>query len=219
MPLTKVIVVEDHPLFSKGLISLIISQPSYMVVGEANNLKSALDQVRNKRPHLVIVDLNLGNEDGIDVIKELKKEYSDIKILVLSMHDERCHAERVLLSGADGYIMKEEAGEKVIEAIKTVMSGKVYLSAAEKERLYSFAGNSSVTSDEKNTDPINLVRNLTDRQLQIFSLIGKGIGTTEIAAKLAISSKTVDAHKENIKNKIRCDSSQLRQLAIEWNKL
>jgi len=226
MPLIKVIIVEDHPLFSKGLSSLIISQPPYMVVGEARNFSDAMELARNKKPHLAIVDLNLGNENGMDVISGLKQVDSKIKILVLSMHDERYHAEQVLQAGAHGYIMKEAAGDKVIDAIKVVMSGEIYLSAAEKERLSSgtgkttgkTAGKTEVKTARENGDPFNLLRNLTDRQLQIFSLIGKGLGTAEIAAKLNLSSKTVDAHKENIKTKIHCDSSQLRQLAIEWNK-
>ena len=213
MSLTKVLIVEDHPLFSMGLISLIICQPSYMVVGEANNIRDALEQVRNKKPHLAIVDLNLGNENGMDLITELKKIAPQIKILVLSMYDERCHAEHVLQAGAHGYIMKDVAGDKIIDAIKTVMSGKIYLSDAEKERLYSFSCKANI----KNDDNFFLIRKLTDRQLQIFSLIGKGHGTADIAAKLNLSCKTVDAHKENIKSKILCDSSQLRQLAIEWN--
>jgi len=213
MPVIKVIIVEDHPLFSKGLISLVVSQSPYMVVGEAKNLSDALELARNKKPHLAIVDLNLGNENGMEVITGLKKLDQQMKILVLSMHDERYHAERVLQAGAHGYIMKEAAGEKVIDAIKTVMSGRIYLSTAEKERLYSYTGNAA----GKEKDPFVLLRNLTDRQLQIFSLIGKGLGTAEIAKKLCLSSKTVDAHKENIKKKILCDSSRLRQLAIEWN--
>ena len=214
MPVIKVIIVEDHPLFSKGLASLIISQHPYLVVGEAKNLCDAMELARVKKPHLAIVDLNLGNENGIDVISELKRSDPNIRILVLSMHDERYHAEQVLEAGAHGYIMKEAAGEKVIEAINTVMSGKVYLSTAEQFRHHS---NKSQTGD-KETDPFAMLRNLTDRQLQIFSLIGKGLGTAEIAKKLSLSNKTVDAHKENIKKKILCDSSGLRKLAIEWNK-
>ena len=220
MALIKVIIVEDHPLFSKGLSSLIISQSQYLVVGEAKSLSGAVELARTKKPHLAIVDLNLGKEDGMDVIAALKQIDGEIKILVLSMHDERSYSERALKAGANGYIMKEAAGDTVIDAMKTVMSGRIYLSTAEKERLYSFTGKKglspSVHGDE--TDPFSLLRNLTDRQLQIFSLIGKGLGTAEIAKKLSLSSKTVDAHKENIKNKLNCDSSQLRQLAIEWDK-
>ncbi|MDR2553439.1 MAG: response regulator transcription factor [Treponema sp.] len=214
MPVIKVIIVEDHPLFSKGLISLIIREPPYMVVGEAKTAGEALELARTKNPSLAIVDLNLGEEDGITVIRELKREFPCIKILVLSMHDERYHAKRVLEAGAQGYIMKEEAGDNVLDAIKTVMSGEIYLSSTERERLFSFVHQAS----RQNADSYTLLRKLTDRQLQIFSLIGKGLGTIEIANKLSLSGKTVDAHKEHIKTKLCCASAQeLRQLAIEWN--
>jgi DNA-binding NarL/FixJ family response regulator len=214
MPITRVIIVEDHPLFSKGLTSLIISQPPYLVVGEAKNLAAAMELARSKNPDLAIVDLNLGDEDGMMVIKALRQDHPHVKILVLSMHDERYYAERVLQAGAQGYIMKEEAGDKVLDAIKTVMSGQIYLSSTERERLYAFVHKAR----QQNTDSYTLLRKLTDRQLQIFSLIGKGLGTHEIAGKLSLSNKTVDAHKENIKTKLHCNSTQeLRQLAIEWH--
>ena len=219
MALTRVLIVEDHPLFSKGLVSLIISQPLYMVVGEARNLTEALELARTKNANLAIVDLNLGNEDGIAVIGELTKVFPAIKILVLSMHDERFYAERVLQAGAQGYIMKEEAGKQVLDAIRTVMAGGIYLSAAEQERLFSSGkgnGNKIMENNEK-SDPFVLQQTLTDRQLQIVSLIGKGLGTAEIAVKLSLSGKTVEAHKEHIKTKLHCDSSRLLQLAIEWN--
>ena len=214
MQMVKVIIVEDHPLFSKGLISLIICQPLYLVVGEASNKADAVELVKSKSPNLAIVDLNLGGEDGMDVIAALKKEDPKIRILVLSMHDERSYAERVLQAGAHGYIMKEEAGDKIIGAIKDVMSGKIYLSPAQRERLSPSRKKVKKDGD----DPYSLLHSLTDRQFQIFSLIGKGYGNAEIAAKLDLSSKTIDAHKENIKSKIRCGASQLRQFAIEWNK-
>ena len=214
MAVTRVIIVEDHPLFSKGLTSLVISQSPYLVVGEAKNLAAATEMARTKNPDLAIVDLNLGDEDGMAVIKALREDFPRLKILVLSMHDERYYAERVLQAGAQGYIMKAEAGEKVLDAIKTVMSGEIYLSSTERERLFAFAHQ----ANRQNADSYTLLRTLTDRQLQIFSLIGKGLGTIEIANKLSLSNKTVDAHKENIKNKLHCNTAQeLRQMAIEWH--
>ena len=217
MAITKVIIVEDHPLFSKGLTSLIISQAPYLVVGEARDIASAVELAKAKKPDLAIIDLNLGNEDGMTLIRQFRQDYPDIKILVLSMHDERYYVERVLQAGARGYIMKEEAGDKVIDAIKTVMSDKIYLSSTEQERLFTFLQREKEKQDTIDTYT-TLLRKLTDRQLQIFSLIGKGLGSIEIADKLSLSRKTVDAHKENIKDKLHCDSSQeLRQMAIEWN--
>jgi DNA-binding NarL/FixJ family response regulator len=214
MPLTTVMIVEDHPLFSKGLAALIASQPLYRVVGEAVNSAAALDMLREKKPALAIVDLNLGDEDGLDLIKDIKNHDPNVVVLVLSMHDERYYSERVLHAGARGYIMKDQAGSKVIDAIKTVMSGKVYLSETERERLFE-----SMTGDtvKEGKDWFASVRKLSDRQFQIFSLIGKGLGTVEISAKLNLSAKTIDTHKEHIKLKLHCNTSQeLRQLAIEW---
>jgi DNA-binding NarL/FixJ family response regulator len=183
-------------------------------VGEAKNALGAMELLKKKETDLAIVDLNLGDEDGLDLIKEMKVQYPHLVVLVLSMHNERYYAERALKAGAQGYIMKEEAGNKVIDAIKIVMSGKIYLSEAEQERLF---GNGPSENDPEMADQYGPVRKLSNRQLQIFSFIGKGLGTAEIAAKLNLSVKTVDAHKEHIKQKLHCGSSQeLRQFAIEW---
>lgn len=141
-------------------------------------------------------------------------EVPSLIILVLSMHDERYYAERVLKAGARGYIMKEEAGSQVIDAIKTVLTGKIWLSDAERQR----EEDNNISFDgKKETSAEDNISSLSDRQLQIFTLIGKGLGTVEIAAKLNLSTKTIDTHKEHIKIKLHCNTSQeLRQLAIEW---
>ena len=204
---TAVMIVEDHPLFSKGLASLIKTQIAYTIVGEAKNGAEAMELLRTKDPDLAVVDLNLGNEEGLELIKDMKIYKPALLVLVLSMHDERFYAERVIGLGANGYIMKDEAGNKVMDAIHTVLSGKTYISEAEQARLKSSGAvlTKSVAPDE-----------LSDRQFQIFSLIGKGLGTREIAAKLNLSAKTIDAHKEHIKQRLHCNSAQeLRQLAIE----
>jgi DNA-binding NarL/FixJ family response regulator len=165
MPLTRVLIVEDHPLFSKGLISLITSQPLYLIVGEASNASSAMELLGEKKADLAIVDLNLGDEDGLELIKAMKAQYPHLTILVLSMHNERYYAERALKAGARGYIMKEEAGNKVIDAIKTVMSGKVYLSEAEQERLF---GSRPGEPPAETSGRYGVIQNLSNRQLQIF---------------------------------------------------
>ena len=206
MPIVRVLIVDDHPIFSKGLSSLICSQPLYTVIGEAKNHREAMEIAEKQAPELAIVDLNLGNEDGLDVIKDIHVLYPKITILVLSMHDERYYAERAIKAGASGYIMKEEAGNSVLNAIKTVLSGKIWLSKTERER------------EADNIVGADNMAELSDRQLEIFSLIGSGLGTVEIAAKLHLSRKTIDSHKENIKMKLHCGTSQeLRQLAVSWN--
>ena len=212
---TAVMIVEDHPLFSRGLAQLIDAQSGFRVVGEAQNFEQALEILEKEKPELTVLDLNLGDEDGLELIKTLKSKDPEHVILVLSMHDERYYAERALRAGAKGYIMKEEAGDKVIDAIHTVMSGKIWLSEPERERLLDLSA--SGNSLTEGNDWFASIKKLSDRQLQIFTLIGKGLGTIEIATKLRLSPKTIDSHKEHIKLKLHCNSSQeLRQLAIEW---
>ena len=215
MPVTTVLIVEDHPIFSKGLAQLIAANSRYSVVGEARNGAEALSMLVSKSPSLVILDLNLGDEDGLSLIKDIKSRSPEAVILVLSMHEERYYAERSIRAGASGYIMKEEAGTRVLDAIETVMAGRVWLSDAERERLSLYASGSDAVAG--NAEWLASVGKLSDRQLQIFSLIGKGLGTVEIAAKLDLSTKTIDTHKEHIKLKLQCGTTQeLRQLAVEW---
>lgn len=206
MPQTSVLIVDDHPIFSKGLVSLLTSQPLFSIAGEAENSIDALEIIQTKRPDLAVVDLNLGDEDGLDFIKKVHALYPHVKILVLSMHDERYYASRAIKAGASGYIMKEEAGSSVLTAIRTVMSGKIYLSKKESVRRID-------TAAEKKDG----ISQLSDRQLQIFTFIGQGLGTVEIAARLGLSAKTIDTHKEHMKLKLHCETSQeLRQFAVEW---
>ncbi|MCQ2592566.1 MAG: response regulator transcription factor [Treponema sp.] len=211
-----VIIIDDHPLFSRGLSQLIETQKVYKVVGMAKDRMEALDLLNNVKPDLAIVDLNLGQEDGLELIKDILIIQPGTKVLVLSMHDERFYAERALKAGAKGYIMKEEAELQVINAIQTVMSGEIYLSENEKARIKELTKNETI---KESSEPFDLISTLSDRQLQIFTLIGKGVGTVEIASKLNLSIKTIDTHKENIKLKLHCGSSaELRKMAIEWTR-
>ena len=210
-----VLIIDDHPLFSRGLSQLIETQKEYKVVAMAQNRNEALDTIQKFSPNLAIVDLNLGQEDGLDLIKDILIYSPKTTVLVLSMHDERYYAERALKAGAKGYIMKAEAETQVINAIRTVMDGKIYLSEKEKARIEDFNSGKEMEGE----DTLSSVANLSDRQLQIFSLIGKGLGTVEIASKLNLSIKTIDTHKENIKVKLHCaTSAELRQMAIEWTR-
>lgn len=211
-----VMIIDDHPLFSRGLAQLIETQSSYKVNGMAKDRKEALGMLEKVKPNLAIVDLNLGQEDGLELIKDISVINPSTKVLVLSMHDERFYAERALKAGARGYIMKQEAESQVINAIQTVMEGKIYLSERELERIKDLSKNDKSIKREK-TEPYDTISLLSDRQLQIFTLIGKGLGTVDIASKLNLSIKTIDTHKENIKVKLHCSSSaELRQMAIEW---
>ena len=209
-----VLIIDDHPLFSRGLSQLIETQKDYKVTGIAKDHDEAMKMLNELSPDLAIVDLNLGQEDGLELIKDILAVKPQTKILVLSMHDERYYADRALKAGAKGYIMKEEAESNVSTAINTVMQGNIYLSEAEQKRHAELVQNKNVN---KTSEPIDLVSTLSDRQLQIFSLLGKGLGTVEIAEKLKLSIKTIDTHKENMKEKLNCESAtELRKMAIEW---
>ena len=211
-----VMIIDDHPLFSRGLAQLIETQSSYKVNGMAKDRNEALGMLEKVKPNLAIVDLNLGQEDGLELIKDISVINPSTKVLVLSMHDERFYAERALKAGARGYIMKQEAESQVINAIQTVMEGKIYLSERELERIKDLSKKEKKKKREKK-EPYDTISLLSDRQLQIFTLIGKGLGTVDIASKLNLSIKTIDTHKENIKVKLHCSSSaELRQMAIEW---
>ncbi|MBR5401099.1 MAG: response regulator transcription factor [Treponema sp.] len=209
-----VIIIDDHPLFSRGLAQLIETQEAFKVTGIAKNKAETVAMVTDQPPSLAIVDLNLGTEDGLDLIKDILSISPQTKILVISMHDERFYAERALKAGAKGYIMKEAAEANVTQAITTVINGGIYLSENEKNRLNEHAAEGNPNKDK---EPFDLISTLSDRQLQIFTLIGKGLGTVEIAGKLNLSIKTIDTHKENMKQKLHCNTSaELRQMAIEW---
>ena len=206
-----VFIIDDHPLFSRGLAQLIETQADFKVVGMAKDSTEALDFLKNTKPSLIILDLNLGQEDGLELIKKILDIKNTFKILVLSMHDERFYSERSIAAGARGYIMKEEAESQVINAINTVIAGNIYLSENERERI------SNKSKDKDTNDIASLISPLSDRQLQILTLIGKGLGTSDIAQMLDLSIKTIDSHKENMKTKLHCaNTAELRQLAIEW---
>ena len=165
-----VIIIDDHPLFSRGLSQLIETQKDYKVIGMAKDRNEALSLLDSTSPDLAIVDLNLGQEDGLELIKDILVIHPQTKILVLSMHDERFYAERALKAGAKGYIMKEEAETQVINAIKTVTGGDIYLSENEKNRLQELS-----EGKHDGNDRFDTISSLSDRQLQIFTLVGKGL--------------------------------------------
>lgn len=209
MPLLNtVLIVEDHPIFLKGLVHLLSSETGFSIVAEASNRNDALKAVDEKKPNIALVDLTLGDDNGLDLIKDIRFRSPNTRILVLSMHDERFYAERSLASGAHGYCMKEEATDHIVAALRTVASGKVWVSPRLAEKTQELRTKNGWLA---------LVHKLSDREFQVFTLIGKGLGTVEIASKLNLSAKTIDTHKENIKTKLACATSQdLRQYAIEW---
>lgn len=207
----KVLIVDDHPLVRRGLAELISKEPDLQVSGEAAGASEALGQLTSNRPNLVIIDLSLQEGSGLDLIKQIKAMDDGIKVLVSSMHDESLFAERSIRAGASGYIHKEEATEKVIEAIRYVLKGKVYLSEDMSERiLHQFAGIEELP-------PEGSISKLSNRELEVFELIGSGLSTRQIAEKLHRSIKTIETYRESIKQKLNLrTSNELIRHAVQW---
>lgn len=203
-------IVDDHPLVREGLAARISAQPDMEVCGEAADIESAMQLIVSESPSLVIVDLALRDGHGIDLIKRIVASGVPCKMLVVSAYDETLFAERVLRAGAQGYINKQELQGKVIEALRCVLRGERYLSTAMAQRLIAQAIGSRIPQGGTET--------LTDRELQIFQLIGRGKSTREIAHELSISVHTIDSHREHIRAKLDLHSgTELIQRAVQWH--
>jgi len=211
----KVLIVDNYPLYSFGLSIILEKDPRFEIIGTAENGADALKIAEKEKPNLVIMEMHLGKENGLELIPKLKAINPEVSILIISVHDERFYAERVLRLGARGYVLKTESAEGIMAAINTVLNNKVFLSEKERDRILQ-----AMTEESKPgvKDWITSIQLLSNRELQIFSFIAKGLGTIEIASILNLSTKTVDAHKEHIKIKLQCNNVQeLRQKAIEWS--
>lgn len=206
----RVFIVDDHPIMRQGLAQLIAHEAGLEVAGEASDAGAAITGVENTHPDLVIIDISLPGKNGLELIKDLRAAHKTTALLVHSMHDEGLYAERVLRAGAQGYIMKHEGGKKVMEAIRRVLAGEIHVSEAMSGKILEmFSGRRQPT-----TDP---VKALSDRQFEVFQMIGQGRGTRAIAADLNVSIKTVDAHRANIKSKLRLkDGNELVRYAVRW---
>ena len=205
------IVVDDHPVLRRGLTALIESEPDLAVQAAVSTRQALFEAMRERQPDLVIVDLSLGDDDGLDLVKEIKTRYPKIPSLVLSMYDEALYAERALSAGALGYVTKQQLDETVLAAIRRVLGGKVYMSDALQRRLAEqyVAGRTLETGSPMDT--------LSDRELQVFGLIGRGRTTRQIAGTMARSVKTIESHLEHIKNKLGVASAaELAQRATQW---
>jgi DNA-binding NarL/FixJ family response regulator len=207
--MTRILIVDDHPLVRTGLAQLISDCPDLEVCGEAGDMAEALRQIDALDPDLAIIDLSLAGGSGLDLIEHVKSRNRDLPMLVASMHDETLYAERVLAAGARGYINKQEAQERIIRAIRRVLGGKVYLSERMTERMLS----GMVDSNHEKRD----IDSLSNRELQVFELIGQGISTSHIASRLNLSTKTIETHQAHIKKKLGLGSAhELTQRAIRW---
>jgi DNA-binding NarL/FixJ family response regulator len=206
-----VLVVDDHPFMRAGIAQLIERQPDLRVCGEAGNPAEALQALAKARPDLILTDLTMPGRSGLEFIKDLRAAHAEAAVLVISMHDEVVYAERALRAGARGYIMKEAGGENLLAAIRQVLRGEIYVSPRMSARILE---GFSATRPRGSSSPIE---KLTDREFEVFQLIGHGKSTREIALQLHLSTKTVDVHRSNIKAKLELgDVTALIRHAVRW---
>ncbi len=210
----RIILVEDHPIVRQGLAQLINHQPGLTVVGEAESAAKALELVRALKPDLVCLDVSLPKTNGLELIKQLKSEKPQLAMLVISMHDESLYAERALRAGARGYVMKKEPSEKMVLAINRVLKGEIYVSDRMKQKMLQHLVSNQIP--EENSSPLD---HLSDRELEVFQLLGNGFATRQIAEQLNLSIKTIESYRENLKLKLSVKSgAELIQHAIQWMK-
>jgi DNA-binding NarL/FixJ family response regulator len=206
-----VFIVDDHPLLRQGLSLLINQQQDLEVCGWAEDAETALRAIANNRPGVMIVDISLNGTDGLDLLKTVRSFDGALPVLILSMHDESVYAERALRAGANGYIMKQQATEEVLAAVRRILSGGVYLSDGMSNRmLQQYVGGAPATASSR-------ISNLSDRELEVFCLVGEGRATREIADQLHLSIKTIETYQAHIKEKLVLRSGrELIQQAIQW---
>lgn len=207
----RILLVDDHPFMRAGLAQLIDRQPDMMVGSEAGNPVEAFQQLARTPPDLVLTDLTMPGRSGLEFIKDLRAAHADVAILVISMHDEGVYAERVLRAGARGYIMKEAGGENLLAAIRQVLRGEVYVSPRMSARILN------ALSSGRPRGSHSPIEQLTDREFEVFQLIGQGRSTRDIATQLHLSPKTVDVHRSHIKEKLALrDTTALIRHAVRW---
>ncbi len=204
-----VVIVEDHPMFRERLAELINREPDLEVCGEADNIRDGFDLITRGGAEVAIVDITLQGSSGLELLKNLKAAGTGVPVLVLSMHDETLYAERVLRAGAKGYITKSEASAKVMTALRQVLAGEIYLSAKMATRMLGqIAGGAEAATG---------LDRLTDRELEVFQLIGRGLATREISEALHLGAATVETYRARIKDKLQLENgARLQQAAVQW---
>lgn len=207
----RILHVDDHPMIRSGLAQMINQQSDLVICGEASDAREAMNCIASLKPDLAVVDISMEGKSGLELIKDMQSMHPDLPVLVLSMHDESLYAERALRAGARGYVMKKSGGDVVLHAIRHVLLGKTYVSEPMSAQIVNrFAG----TRTMKHSSPIEM---LTDREFEVFKLIGEGCTTREVGTRLHISSKTVDVYRQQLKKKLALSSStSLIQHAVRW---
>jgi DNA-binding NarL/FixJ family response regulator len=210
----RVLLVDDHPIVRQGVQLLVDSEEGMRVCGTAESPTGALEQIKATKPTIAVVDLSLKDGNGLDLIKDIKIRYPKVAVLVLSMRDDSFYAERALRAGAMGYITKEEATDRIVEGIRRVLAGEVYLTDSLSAQLLGRMVDKNASLET------SLIDELTDRELQVFDMIGQGMATREIAENLKLSVKTVESHREHIKNKLNLtNATELLKRALQWSQL
>ena len=205
----RILLVDDHPIVRQGLRMLVSQESDMRVCGEAASASEALTAMSKTQPNVAIVDLSLKGSSGLELIKDVRIRFPEVLLLVLSMRDEAFYAERALRAGARGYITKEEGTERLIEGIRTLLVGQIYVSERLAARLISKYVDGGSTGSP--------VQRLTDRELEVFELIGQGMTTRQVAENLHLSVKTIESHREHIKTKLKLDNAtELLKNAIQW---
>lgn len=208
---TRILIVDDHPIVREGLNSLLSKQSDFEICGEADDVPHALRLVAATKPHVVTIDISLNGGSGLELIRRITESDRSIKLVACSLYDETLYAERALNAGALGYVNKHEATRTIVKAIRHVLDGKVYLSDRMSERL----AQRLIGKRGKVERPT--VETLTDRELQVFQMIGNGLTTPEIARKLHLGIKTVETHRRRIKDKLKLkNTAQLARDAAQW---
>ena len=211
---SRVLLVDDHPLLRQGITELVNGESNLEICGEAGNIQDAFTLAGQLTPDLIIIDVSLSGNNGIELMKNLSSKYPSISLLAYSMHDETIYAERALRAGARGYVMKQADPEVLLSAIHEVLSGKTYLSKQMSEHLVDkLVGAGASTA--RTGSPIE---KLSDRELEVLQLMGQGLGTSQIADKLYLSVKTIETYREHLKQKLDLATGQeLLRYAIEWS--
>lgn len=208
-PSQRVFIVDDHPLVRRGLVSLVSDEPGLDVCGEIGTFQGALPKILQAQPDLVIIDLSLKDGHGLDLIKQIRDTNGSMHTLALSIHEASIFAERSLQAGASGYLNKSCANEELAQAIRQILDGRIYLSAADSDWLLRRASQGEMATPD--------IDKLSDRELAVFQRIGEGLTTRQIADQLSLSHKTVETHRERIKKKLGLtNSSTLMRRAVEW---
>jgi DNA-binding NarL/FixJ family response regulator len=208
----RIFVVDDHPLIREGLAAQLANQPNMQLCGEAEDIAEALTRIVTAEPDLVIVDISLKNGNGIDLVKRLKAKNPSLVILVWSMHPENLYAERALRAGARGYVNKSKSASQIMEAVLTVLDGRTYLSPEMSEKLLG-----RVIGGGRREISTSGIETLTDRELETFELLGRGLTTQQIASKMHVSRKTVETYRARIKEKLGlANAVELIQHSVQW---